>query len=214
MASWHSHALAALVAWAALGAPAVAQERIGGAAISREKAEGGAGAMLIRIAGVVGGATRPRIGGDVTAIPYDRALPTVQVKVKAIGQRRERHCTSLKLYDWPLELDDIADGAYAAYRAGTEGDLGPMLLLYPPRPKAKALAPGSVPAGDLPQSRIPSELYAAFDFDGDGRPELVEMKTCCAPLAKDKTCAGGSSCVKSYRRGPKRWHLIDQREEC
>lgn len=214
MASWHSHALVALVAYAALVAPAVAQERIGAGMIWREKAEGGAGAMRIRISGELDGPARPRIGGTVTAIPYDRALPTVQVKVKSIGQRREQNCTSLKLYNWPLELEDIADGAYAAYRAGTQGDLGPMLLLHPPHPTAKAMAPESVRADDLPQRRIPSQIYAAFDFDGDGRPELVEMRTCCAPLAKDKSCPGGSSCVKSYRRGPKRWHLVNQREEC
>lgn len=206
--------VAALLSAGIAAAPATAQERIGLAAISREKAADGAGTMRIRIAAAIDGPARPQLQGTVTAIPYDRALPTVQLKIKGIGVRKEQNCTSLTLYNWPVELEDIADGAYAAYRGSQQGDLGQLVILYPPRPAAKAMAPESVRPADLPRGNIPSQFYAAFDFDADGRPDLVEMTTCCGVVNKDKTCAPGDSCVKSYRRGGKSWRLINQREEC
>lgn len=194
--------------------PAPAQERTGNAMFSREKAEGGAAATRIRIAASIDGTTRPQMSGTVSVIPYNRALPTVQIRIGGIGARKEQDCTSLKLYHWPIELEDIADGAYAGYRGAQQGHLGDAVILYPPRPEAKAMARENVAPADLPKSAVPSELFAAFDFDADGRADLVEMKTCCGKLDKDRACAPGDSCVKSYRRGPKGWRLINQREEC
>jgi hypothetical protein len=202
-----------LLAAATVSAPAGTQERIGGATFSREKIQGSEN-MRIRVAAEIGGTARPAPNGQVTAIPYDRSLPTVQLKIRGIGERRAQNCTSLKLYNWPIELEDIADAVYAAYRGRQEGHLGQLLILHPPRLAAKAMSPASVRPRDLPRSATPSTLFAAFDFDADGRADLVEMTTCCGKLDKKRACAPGDSCVKSYRRDRKAWRLIDQREEC
>jgi hypothetical protein len=87
------------------------------------------------------------------------------VKVKAIGQRREQNCTSLAL-QLAARTGRHPDGAYAAYRG--HGVISADAAVYPPR-QSRAMVPGACRPATC-RKAVPSELYAAFDFDGDGRP--------------------------------------------
>jgi hypothetical protein len=113
-----------------------------------------------------------------------------------------------------LELADIANGAYLAYRPDLPGHIGDAVILYPPRPRAKFMAHSRVWPGELPAGYAHKQLTYAIDFDADGRADYVEVKLCCAPLGKDGACPSGSQCWKAFRRTPRAWREVWHREEC
>jgi hypothetical protein len=196
----------------AAAAPAMAQERTGAALLSRDR-EGATSATRIRPAAVIYGIARPNMRGHVTVIPYDPALPTIQVAIKGIGARKGAECTSKREYYWLLNLADIADGPYLAYRAGQEGHIGDAVIAYPPRPKAKVMDKDRVAPVELPRGYTPKELATAIDFDADGRADYVEVSYCCI-RARNGVCPSGDRCRKAFRRNPRGWSEVWHREEC
>lgn len=196
----------------AAAAPAEAQERFGAALLSRER-DSASSATRIRPAAVIYGVSRPNMRGQATVIPYDPALPTIQVAIKGIGARKGAECTSKREYYWLLDLADISDGAYLAYRAGQGGHIGDAVIVYPPRPQAKAMDKDRVAPAELPRGYTPRQLANAIDFDADGRADYIEVSYCCI-RAREAACSSGDRCRKAFRRNPRGWSEIWHREEC
>jgi hypothetical protein len=189
--------------------PAVAQERIGAALLSRDR-ESATSTTRIRPAAVIYGVPRPNMRGRVSVIPYDPALPTIQVAIKGIGARKGAECTSKREYYWLLNLADIADNAYLAYRAAQEGHIGDAVIAYPPRPQAKVMDKDRVGPPELPRGYTPKQLATAIDF---GRADYVEVSYC-RIRAREAACPSGDRCRKAFRRSPRGWSEIWHREAC
>jgi hypothetical protein len=213
---------AAALALAFASAPAVAQEYFGIGSVQGDSDTKNAGGDPTPpwTRGKVDGSvyhkadTNP-IAGEVTLVPHDPALAAVTVKIEKVRPRSTQACTETSSYMWGLDVPAIADPAWLGALAKDKDGRLVVLFAHPPKPKAKAVPIAAVKAADLPRGYPLQTLQHAFDLDGAGKVDLVQLAYCCGrPQLLGRRCPEGNMCWGMFRRGPQGWRRIFEEEQC
>lgn len=213
---------AAAFALVLAAAPAAAQEYFGVGSVSGESdTKNAAGEMQPPwTRGAINGSVYHKgnglaISGEATLVPSDPALPTLPAKIAKVNPRSTQACTETSSYMWGLDLPAITDKAWLDAIAKSKDANVPVLVVFPAKPKAKAVPNAGVKAADLPRGYPLQTLQRAYDLEGGGKVDLVQLAYCCGrPQVLGKRCPEGNMCWGLFRRGPQGWRRVFQEEEC
>jgi hypothetical protein len=198
-------ALAGLLAVLACALPAAAQQSLGFGYIERKGTEAGEGKEVppwtrIRIhGGFVALPAKKMLTGEATIVPFDPALPPINLAIKTLHPYQREECTGEMSKTRSIDFPDVTHEAYRSYvgpDAAHQNSPGQVLIVHPVARKARSLPKQSVAAGDLPRGYPLATLDAAFDLSGGGKPEAVQLTYCCKNPRFDQ-----DQCKKADKEG-------------
>ncbi len=114
--------------------------------------------------------------------------PKARFKVTAGAVKKQAgHCYADNVHQVTVQGGGLKGRIKPVQRGAKGQPYWPLaILISPPAPKAKRISPADVTVGDLPAGHIKFNVTQAIDISGNGKPDLLVIKTCSGYNAKKK----------------------------
>lgn len=160
---------------------------------------------------------RPARGERVSVIPLQTGIVGAQLVIKSVDlfenpMNEGRQAGQLLPDYWQLEFEDNINLTILA-SSGVEARTGEssvdVAVLFPASPRARAIEPSAIPAGDLPDGFGPAAILVAVDADGDRTADFIAFEICEGNRRERAPADCDTVRTFVYERVESYWQLVD-----